>query len=373
MKSTQLPGVIAAWAAAGALVLGASRSARGAPDEPDNGLPIVAVASVTRQDLYQPLTIQAEFRPYQEVELHTKVAGYLQSIDVDFGDRVKAGDLIAVLEIPELQDELDQARAAQRRATADYHNAHLDYTRLMGVNRSQPNLVDQQDLDAAEARDLTAAATLSGAKADVEKYQTLFGYTRITAPFDGVVTARYADPGALMQASAASPALIRLSENQLLRLDFPVSESYAQDIAVGDPVQIQWDSSNRGLEAKITRFTRRISMETRTMETEVEVPNPDLKLIPGMYATVVLKLNRRPGALAVPVEAVSDVAHPTVYLVDADGQIEERGIRLGLETPSSYEVLSGLREGDLVMIGSRARVHPGEKVQPKIVPKVPVP
>ena len=333
--------------------------------------PTVAVAPVARKDLFSELTVQAEFRPYQEVELYAKVAGYLQTIKVDFGDKVKAGELIAVLDVPELRDELASAVASEQRAEAAHRDAHLDNVRLSGVNRTQPNLVAQQDLDTAEARDQTTAASLEAAKAEVERYRTLIGYTRITAPFDGVVTARYADPGALIQTASSSQTqslpLIRLSENQLLRLDFPVSVTYAQDVAVGDPVEVRLEGSGRSLDARITRFTRRVSADTRTMETEAEVPNPDLRLIPGMYASVMLKLHRRNGALSLPVESIADPSHPVVFLVGPDGVIEQRAVRLGLETPSDYELLSGLREGDLVMVGNRSNVRPGQTVRPMAV------
>jgi len=332
-------------------------------------LPIVASATVTREDLFTELTIQAEFRPYQEVELHAKVAGYLQKINVDFGDQVKAGQLIATLEVPELNDDLAHAMAEEQRAQADYNDAHLDYTRLSEVNKSQPNLVAQQDLDAAEAKDGIAAANLVAAKSDVKKYQTMVDYTQITAPFSGVITQRYADPGALIQAGTTSDTqsrpLIRLSENDRLRLDFPVSVTYADDIAFGDPVEIQLEGSGRTLTGTITRFTHKIAMDTRTMETEIEVPNPDLKLIPGMYATVVLKLQRRPQALSIPIEAVAGTTQPTVYVINRDQQIEEHPVQLGLETPTKYEVLSGLQEGDRVMIGNRSQVSVGQKVSVK--------
>ena len=329
-------------------------------------LPTVASATVTREDLYNELTIPAEFRPYQEVELHAKVAGYLQQINVDFGDQVKAGQLIATLEVPELGDDLAHAMAEEQRAQADYNDSHLDYTRLSEVNKSQPNLVAEQDLDAAEAKDGIAAANLVAAKSDVKKYRTMVDYTQITAPFSGIVTQRYADPGALIQAGIASNTqsqpLIRLSENDRLRLDFPVSVTYAEDIALGDPVEIQLEASGKTLTGTITRFTHKIAMDTRTMETEVEVPNPDLRLIPGMYATATLKLQRRPQALAIPIEAVSGTGQPTVYLINRDQQIQERPVQLGLETPTKYEVLSGLQEGDRVMIGNRSQVRVGQKV-----------
>ena len=136
--------------------------------------------------------------------------------------------------------------AAEQQAEADYTNAHLIYTRLAGVNQDHPNLVAQQDLDTAEAKDLATAAAIAAAKAEVEKYQTLVDYTQITAPFDGVVTARYADPGALIQAGTASDTqalpLVRVSDNYLLRLDFPVSVDYVKDIHLGDTVAVRVDS-----------------------------------------------------------------------------------------------------------------------------------
>src|SRR5208283_2177990 len=167
-------------------------------------VPTVAVAKVCREDLYKKITIPAEFRPYEDVELHAKVSGYVDQMNVDFGDKVKAGQLLATLEVPELQDELHNAIATEQKAEADYTNANLIYMRLTAVNRDHPNLVAQQDLDTAEANDHTTAAAIAAAKADREKYQTLVAYTKITAPFDGVITHRYADPGSLIQAGTAS-------------------------------------------------------------------------------------------------------------------------------------------------------------------------
>lgn len=333
-------------------------------------IPTVAVAKVDREDLYKEVPLYAEFRPYLEVELHAKVSGYLQTINVDFGDKVKAGQLLATLEIPELKDELNSAIAAEQRAEADYTNAHLVHARLVGVNQEHANLVAQQDIDTAQARDSVAAAAVAAAKADVEKYQTLFGYTQITAPFDGVITHRYADPGALIQAGTASDTqarpLVRLSDNYRLRLDFPVSVEFVKDIQVGDPVEVKVESlGGKTFTGAISRFTREVNDETRKMNTEIEVANPNLELTPGMYATVVLKVERRAQALSVPIEAVSLGAGGTVYMVNSDQQIEERSVVLGLETATRCEVTSGLKEGNLVMIGSRSQVHVGQKVEPK--------
>jgi RND family efflux transporter MFP subunit len=328
-----------------------------------------AVATVGREDLAREVEIPAEFRPYVEVELHAKVSGYLQTIAVDFGDRVKAGQLLAVLEVPELKDELDSAIAAEKRAEADYRDAHLIYQRLASVNREHPNLVAQQDIDNAEARNSVTDAAVAAARADVGKYQTLFGYTQITAPFDGVITRRYADPGALIQAGTSSgqaKPVVRVSDNYRLRLDFPVSVEYVKYIENGDRVDARVDSlGGKTYSGVITRFTRHVNEDTRTMTTEIEVPNPTLELTPGMYASVALKVEKRPSALAVPIEAVSSGGQPSVYLVNGNNEIEERAVTLGVETATRCEILAGLKEGDRVLIGSRGEFHPGEKVEPK--------
>ncbi|HEY1717053.1 MAG TPA: efflux RND transporter periplasmic adaptor subunit [Verrucomicrobiae bacterium] len=334
--------------------------------------PTAGVAKVTREDLYKQVTIAAEFRPYEEVELHAKVSGYVSKMNVDFGDKVKAGQLMATLEVPELQDELDNAQAAEQKAEADYTNAHLIYTRLQSVNKDHPNLVAEQDLDTADANDQTTAAAIAAAKANAEKFQTMVSYTQITAPFDGVVTHRYADPGTLIQAGTSSDTqalpLVRVSDNYRLRLDFPVTVDYVEDIQLGDSVDVLVDSLNgKTFTGKISRFTHDVDEDTRTMTTEIEVPNPNLELMPGMYATVVLKVEKRPNALAVPTEAVVGDKTHTVYVVNRDNQIEERAVKLGLETPDAYEVLSGLHEGDLVVVGNRSGFQAGQKVEPKLI------
>jgi RND family efflux transporter MFP subunit len=329
---------------------------------------MVAVVRVDREDLFQEDPIPAEFRAYVAVDLHAKVTGYVKDMKVDFGDRVKAGQLLATLEIPELQEDLSHALAAEQRAVADYKDAHLAYTRLKTVNTPQhPDLVAQMDIDAAEAKDLAASANVTAARADIDRYQAWVDYSKITAPFDGVITMRYADPGALIQAGTtgtAAKSLLQISDNYLLRLDFPVSVKYVKDVHLGDTVAVRVDSlGGKTFNGVITRFTDQVDDDTRTMMTEMEVTNQNLELVPGMYAKVVLKVGRRPQALAVPTQAVVSDQTPMVYIVNSQGQIEERAVKLGLETPDRYEILDGLREGDLVVIGNHSGIQAGQTVQ----------
>jgi RND family efflux transporter MFP subunit len=306
------------------------------------------------------------------VELHAKVSGYVSEMKVDFGDHVKAGQLLATLEVPELSDELHNAMAAVQKAEADHTEAHLVYTRLVGVNQQQPNLVAQQDLDSAEAKDRATGAAIDAAKADVEKFQTMLAYTQITAPFDGVITWRDADPGALIQAGTTSDtqakSLLRISDNFHLRLDFPVSVDYVKDIHLGDKVDVRVESLGaKSFTGIISRFTQKVSDTTRTMITEIEVPDTDLEIVPGMYATVVLKVEKHSQSLAIPIQTSASGGSTKVFVVNANHEIEERPVTLGLETPSKYEVVSGLREGDLVMMGNPAQLKPGQKVETKTI------
>ena len=352
-------------------VVGLSSCKEGAEKSSEGGPPTVPVAKVARETLSKEVPIPGEFRPYVEVELHAKVSGYLNQMNVDFGDRVTNGELLATIEVPELQDQLNNAVANEQRAEADYTNAHLIYTRLVSVNQQHPNLVAEQDIDTATAKDLTAQAAVAAAKAEAGRYRTLVGYTRIMAPFDGVITHRYVDPGALVEAgttSANTEGLLRISDNYRLRLDFPVSDAYVKNVKVGDVVQVRVESmGGKTFNGKITRATLRVNLDTRTMMTEIEVPNPDLELVPGMYASVSFQAERHVDALSIPVQAMPPGQSSTAYVVNNQNEVEERPVKLGLETPYKFEVLSGLKEGDLVLIGSRAAVKPGEKVEAKIV------
>jgi len=331
----------------------------------------VAAAKVTRQNVYDEVPIPAEFRPYVESELHAMVTGYVSQMNVDFGDKVKQGQMLATLEVPELTDQLHNAQAEQQQAEAEYANAHLIYTRLQEVNKQHPKLVAQQDIDTAQSKDANSAAAIAAAKANVEKYQTLVNYTKITAPFDGVITKRSVDRGALVQAGTSSDRsmpLVRVSDNYHLRLDFPVSVEYVKDVHLGDPVTVRVDSlGGKTFVGKITRFTDEVNDETRTMTTEMELDNPDLEIVPGMYAVAQFKFEQHSNALTVPTEAISNPKDPVVYVINTDSKIEARPVKLGVEMPDKYEVTNGLKEGELVMIGSASQVHPGQKVDPKLV------
>ena len=371
-----------------------SRPQAHAANEP----PAVAVARVTRGDLARVLTVAAEFRPNQEIDVHAKVAGYLKSINVDVGDRVKPGQLLAVLEIPELQDEMQQDEAGVKRATEEVNRAqadleraeaahdatHLASSRLVAVSKTRPNLIAQQDLDEASGRDRVSEAQVSTAKAALasareqleiakanqSKTRTLFAYARITAPFEGVITHRYADTGAMIQAGTSSQTqtmpLVRLSQNNVLRLIIPVPESAVSRIRLHAPVDVHVESLGRTFAGTVARFSDRLDGDTRTMRVEVDVPNPTLELVPGMYAQASIALDQATDALTIPVQAIDRTEKgASVVVVSRQGAVERRDVELGLETADRVAVTRGVDAGDLVVTGNRAQLKAGEIVRPK--------
>lgn len=353
--------------------------------QPDLEAIPVSAAPATRGSLAKTIRLTAEFLPYQEIEVHARVAGYIQSIPVDIGDPIAQGGLIATLEIPELDQDLKKSAAAVEaarddvnKAQADYAVTHLAFTRLQDVVADHPRLVAEQDIDDARGKDQSAAAALESAKRQVEEAQdeqsretAIVDYSRILAPFDGVVTWRYADTGALIQAGTSSSsdasAVIRFAQEDILRLRFPVPESAVATVKVGLPVQIEVSGLGRTIQGNVTRFARQLDPGTRTMETEVDIPNPDLAITPGMYGWADLAIEERKDVLNIPVEAISSGDQPTVYLIGKDNKIEERPVKTGLETPNRVEIVAGLQQGDLVFIGNRAGVRPGQLVKPQVI------
>ena len=359
-----------------------------------------AVSIVKRSDLGDTLTVSGAFKPFQDIDVHAKVAGYIKVIHVDVGDHVKEGQTLAVLEIPELAAELagtdaavhaaqDQIRRAQGdldRAQSTHTAAHSAYHRLKQAADTQPGLVAQQEVDDWQAKDLSAEAQvasaeaeLSGAKQQLEEaedkkkqYAALSDYTRITAPFAGVITIRYADTGSLIAAGTSSSTqsmpVVRLAQVSVLRLVLQIPESVAPQIHVGGSIKVHVQALNHDFEGKVSRFADSLDQQTRTMETEVDFQNPDGKLMPGMFCEAYFVHDKKKSVLTIPMEAVSHSGdQATVFVVDSQNAVSERPVKLGQESSTQIEVLSGLTEGERVIVGNLSEFAPGQKVVPKIV------
>jgi RND family efflux transporter MFP subunit len=356
-----------------------------------------AVVAVIRGPMVNSLTVAGQFQPYQEVDLHAKVSGYIRWIKVDIGDRVRQGEVLAELEVPELQDQLQGAQAEVRHtqseieraqsevvsAASTYAALHAAYTRLLQASKERPGLIAEQELDDARAKDQESEAQIGVAKASLDAMQqqlgvsradshriaTLTNYEQIVSPFNGVVTMRYADTGSLIQSGTSSNTqsmpVVRVAESDLLRLRMPVPESDVPYIHEGGEVQVKVNATGRAFVGKIVRFSRALDTDTRTMLTEVDVPNADLSLSPGMYAETIIQLQRRSDAIFLPAQAVvqnGDQAY--VLVVNANHQVEKRSVVLGIQTANRYEITSGLNVGEQVIASGQTNYQPGEVVVP---------
>jgi len=364
-------------------------------------IPTAAVAIVTRGPLSNTLSLAGQFQPYQEIDVHAKVSGYVQRIYVDIGDRVRAGQTLAVLEIPELdaqlkgtqaevlhsKDEVVRAENDVIRAESDHAALHAAYERLRQAAEARPGLIAEQELDDSQSKDLATAAQVDAAKAalsaarqqtavsdaDRMRVGALAAYANVTAPLTGVITWRYADTGALIQAGTASNTqsmpLVKLAQSDVLRLRLPVPESAVAYIHTGAPVQVQVKAIGRTFDGKVVRFTRSVSLDTRTMETEIDVNNADLSLTPGMYADTTIELEHKENALSVPVQAVvQDANEHYVLVVDDQDRVRKRQVDLGEQTSNAAEILHGLSEKERVIVGGQSNYQVGEVVKPRLEP-----
>ena len=362
-------------------------------------IPTAAVVAASRGDIAHVLNLAGQFQPYQVVDVHAKVSGYIKNIFVDIGDKVHAGETLAILEVPELnaqlkgtqsefarsKDEITRAKHEVARAESEHSAVHADYLRLVQAAAAQPGLIAQQELDNAQSKDLSTAAQIDAAQAalsaakqgsDVadanrERVQDLNDYTHVTAPLNGVIVFRYADTGALIQAGTSSDTqslpIVKLSQSDLLRLRVPVPEDAVRYVHVGQNMEVRVDAVGRSLTGMVVRFTRNVSLETRTMETEIDVPNKDLSLTPGMYANTELQLDHRDNVLTIPVQAVvNDGNRRTALVVDSQNHVQQRVIQTGIQGSELVEVTGGLSEGERVIVGGQSKYQVGEQVTPKL-------
>jgi RND family efflux transporter MFP subunit len=367
--------------------------------QPESPPATASVAPVTRGDLASTLTVAGEFQPYQEVELHAKVSGYIRRINVDIGDRVKNGQVIATLEVPELNAQVAASQAAIRHsqseitraenevtlAQANYAALHAAYTRLAEASKRRPGLIAEQELDDSRAKDQDAEAKINVAKsaleatkeqlgisrADNQRVQSLQDYSVVTAPFTGVVTMRYADVGSLIQAGTASNTqsmpVVKVAQSDLLRLRMPVPEEDVPFIRIGGNVQIKLQATGKTISGKIIRFTRELTTSTRTMLAEVDVPNPDLTLSTGMTTETTIVLQAEKNVLTIPAGAVlKGDDHAYVLIVDTGNKVQKVPVTLGIQGSDRTEITQGLTEHQSVIVSGQDNYQVGQAVLPKL-------
>ena len=302
------------------------------------------------------VTLPGEVKAYQQATLYAKVAGYLKTITVDKGDRVKEGDLIADIEVPEMLADLTRYKA-------EVTVAELDYKRLNESQKKLPDLVVPQTVDNAKGK-------LDVAKASLERTETLLGFAKITAPFSGVITKRMVDPGAFIPAAtsgsaAQNAAIATLSDFNRVRVQVAVPELETSLIATGQQVKVTVDGvPGRNFAGKITRFSYTLDEATKTMLAEIELPNPKLELRPGMYAIVRIGLERKEDALLVPAEAlVVERAGAFVFTIN-EHEAKKTRVQTGFNDGTNVEIVSGVKPDQPVILVGKRVLSDGQAIKP---------
>lgn len=292
--------------------------------------------------------------PYQEATLYAKVAGYLKTLNVDIGDTVTQGQLLAEIEVPEMLAE-------QPKYQAEVEAAQMDYQRIHEARKQAPDLVMPQTVDNAKAK-------YAVAKADLERLETMLGYAKMTAPFSGVVTRRWVDPGAFIPAATSSSAardaaVLTLMDFSAVRVQVAVPESEALFIKNGLPAQVSvGELSGRVFNGTVTRYAHALDEASKTVLTEVDIPNPDGALLPGMYASVKLVLERKPDALLVPAEALVIEKNQTSVFTVVAGKAKKVAVETGFNDGISAEIVAGLQPGEPVVVAGQQMLTDGQLV-----------
>jgi len=312
-----------------------------------------------RGDIVRYVTVPGTLKANQQATLYAKVGGYLAKISVDKGDPVTAGQMLAELEVPELLADLARTRAEANVAAAEL-------TRLEAAAAKSPDLITPLALDAARGRVEIARANLS-------RSETLLSFARLTAPFAGIVTARYADVGSYIPAAAASStpasaALVTIADFQTIRVMVSMPELEATRVKVGQPVRVSLEGAPAAIEAKVSRLAYALDDATKTMSVEADLPNPALALRPGMYATVKVGVEKHTDVLLIPVEAlVMEKTNAFAYLA-ADSKAKKTAIKIGFNDGARVEILSGLEPtAAVILVGKLALTdaQPVNAVEPK--------
>jgi membrane fusion protein (multidrug efflux system) len=324
------------------------------PNPPPPPVP-VQTAQAKHGPITRFVTLPAEIKAYQQATLCAKVAGYLKTIAVDKGDHVKEGDVIADIEVPELLTDI-------QRDKAEVDVAELDFKRLSESQKKLPDLVVPQTVDNAKGK-------LDVAKASLDRAQTLLNYARITAPFAGIITKRFVDPGAFIPAAtsgsaAQNAAIVTLTDLNRVRVQVAVPEVETSLLTTNQPVIVGVEGlPGRTFNGTVTRFSYSLDETSKTMLAEIELPNPKLELRPGMYAMVKIGIERKEDALLVPVGALlAEKAGASVFIV-ADNQAKKTPVKTGFNDGTNAEILSGIKPDQPIILIGKKPMADGQPVQ----------
>lgn len=309
----------------------------------------------SRGPIVRYVTLPGSLKANQQATLYAKVPGYLKSISADTGDRVEAGQALGEIEVPELQADRTRFRAEVKVATTEA-------SRMSAARQKAPDLVTPQAVDEAAGR-------LEVALANLERTESLLDFSQLKAPFAGVVTARFVDPGAFIPAAtsantAGGAAVITLMDFSTIRAQVRVPESEASLIKPGQPVRIAVEGlPGRFFETKVSRLSYALDEATRTMLVEADLPNPSLELRPGMYAQIRLGVEEHPDALRIPVGAlVMEKANAFTVAVEG-GLARKKPIKTGFNDGAMVEILAGLAGEETLVVAGKVALTNGQPVQ----------
>jgi RND family efflux transporter MFP subunit len=321
----------------------------------------VAVISPKRAAATVDLDLPGDVQAVQDTNLYAHIDGYLKKWYVDIGDEVKAGQLLAEIETPEIDQQLNQANAHLAEGKANLALAEADYNRMKGVGGTA---VSKQELDDAEAKVNTARATVGVDEANVKSLQSQQSYQKVTAPFDGVITARNVEVGQLItNGNGNGQVLFHLARTDPVRVFIDVPQTNAPAVKVGQAVQLSVrEFPGRTFEGKVTRTSKAVDPTSRTLRTEVQVPNKDGALFVGMYARVKLAIAQPSAPLMIPGSALVFNGNGTQVALVKNGHIHFQPVELGDDNGSQVGVRSGLTEKDVLVSTPGERLNEGTAV-----------
>ena len=327
--------------------------------------PTVTVISSQRPDDNAKLVLPGSTQAIQETAIYARTNGYVRQWLVDIGAKVEAGQLLAEIETPEIDQELNQARAAFEQASANAELARVTMVRWHEM--LQKRVVSAQEFDEKKAAADARRADLNAARANVQRLERLQGFQRVVSPFAGIVTARNIDTGALVSAGSngQSGPLFRIAQTDTLRIYVTVPETDALTIAPGQNASVTFrEIPDKTFNAKVVRTTGALDPAARTLLTELQLPNADGQFLPGMYAEIEFALPHDGRILLVPGNAVMIRSDgPKVLVVDAKQTIRARAVKLGRDLGDKVEILLGLSSSEALVANPTDQLREGVEVK----------
>jgi RND family efflux transporter MFP subunit len=326
---------------------------------------VLEAISLKKEKISSELRLPGELEGYYETGIMAKVNGYIKSMKVDIGDRVKEGQLMAELEAPELISQLTSAFAEYQSKEAVFLNTKGKYNRLKLTNKT-PGAVSPYDMDLAKTSFISDSLGFLASKSKYEAVRQLADYLKITAPFDGVITERALAPGAFVGPNdKQGMPLYRLKKESTLRLHIAVPEKYLAEVHVGEVVKFQVKSyPDETFQGKITRLSNSLNIQTRSEIVEIEISNPSNKLLPGMYAIATIPISRPGLSFVVPTTAVvTNMEEQFVIRVKDNQEAEHVRVEKGEEKDGRVEIFGNINTGDTILKIASDEVHNKEKVK----------